>query len=318
MAKINYSQKAKVKFKGDNDVLKAIEGWQQYLKGQRQLSANTFVSYRYDMENFLNFVQKFKGNVTLDILFAFTLHDFRAFLADRASEGVVSSSLARNMCCLRNFFRWTDRTGLGKNKAVTAVKNPRIPKSLPKPISEKDAIAVVMEADGLYEEEWLGKRDKALFGLLYGSGLRISEALNLRVKDIPDGDVLRIIGKGNKEREVPILPFVKQLLSEYLACRPYLSSPESFVFLGKGGKQLNPGVVQRQVRRLRGYLGLSETATPHAFRHSFATHLLASGGDLRTIQELLGHESLTTTQRYTQVDETYISDVYRSAHPRSK
>ena len=318
MAKVNSSKMPVIHYEGDEQVLKAIADWQLYLRGQRKLSANTFISYGYDMEAFLNFVKKQKGKVTMPILFEFSLRDFRAFLASRAADDIVSSSLARNMSALRNFFRWCDKSGLGKNKSVKAVRSPRLPKTLPRPLPQKEAIAAVMEADGLYEAEWLGKRDKALFALLYGLGLRLSEALNLQIKDLPTGDVMRITGKGNKQREVPVLPFVSQLLQEYMAVRPFSAGANDFVFLGKQGKQLNPGVVQRQVRRLRGYLGLPETATPHAFRHSFATHLLAAGGDLRTIQELLGHDSLAATQRYTQLDEKHISEVYQKAHPRSE
>ncbi len=318
MAKVNSAKIPVIRYEGDEAVLQAVDNWQQYLKGQRNLSVNTFISYGYDMEAFLKFVKKRSGSVTLPVLFDFSLHDFRAFLADRASEGIQPASIARGMSCLRNFFRWCDRTGLGKNRSVQAVRSPKIPKILPRPIPEKEAVAAVMEADELYLEEWLGKRDKALFAMLYGLGLRLSEALNLKIKELPKGDIIRITGKGNKQREVPVLPFVKQLLDEYMAVRPYSAGENDFVFLGKGGKQLNPGVVQRQVRRLRDYFGLPQTATPHAFRHSFATHLLASGGDLRTIQELLGHESLATTQRYTQLDDTHISKVYQSTHPRSK
>jgi len=326
MAKVNSSEMPVINYEGDEQVLKAIKDWQLYLRGQRNLSVNTFVSYGYDMEAFLRFVKSLKGEVTLPVLFDFSLRDFRAFLANRAADGIISSSLARNMSALRNFFKWCDKTGLGKNKSVKAVRSPRLPKIMPRPIPKDEAIIAVNQADGWYDEKqyhskddfWLGKRDKALFALLYGSGLRISEALNLRIKDLPSGDVMRITGKGNKQREVPVLPFVVQLLREYMEVRPYRADKDDFLFLGKGGKQLNPRVVQRQVERLRGFLGLPETATPHAFRHSFATHLLTAGGDLRTIQELLGHDSLAATQRYTQLDEKHISEVYKSAHPRSK
>lgn len=327
MAKVNSSEIPVIKYKGNEQVLKAIADWQLYLKGQRRMSFNTVVSYGYDMENFLNFVEKLKGRVTLPILFEFTLRDFRAFLADRAKKEKEAASMARNMSALRNFFRWCNKTGLGKNDYVFAVKSPRLANTLPRPIPMEEAKQAVTEADRWYNEikkyhsaddKWLGKRDEALFALLYGLGLRLSEALNLRIKDLPDGDIIRITGKGNKQREVPILPFVKQLLQEYMAVRPYSAWENDFVFLGKGGKQLNPRVVQRQVERLRGFLGLPESATPHAFRHSFATHLLAGGGDIRTIQELLGHNSLAATQRYTKLDEKHISEVYQKAHPRSR
>ncbi len=221
------------------------------------------------------------------------------------------------MSTLRNFFRFLDRGGLVHNPAVKAVKTPRLPKPVPKALDETDAKAAITTVAELQDEPWLAARDTALLILLYGCGLRIGEALSLTCADMPKSDVLRVIGKGRKERIVPVLPIVRDAVRAYRDICPFAPEDNAPLFVGKRGKALNPGVVQRQMRRLRALLGLAETATPHALRHSFATHLLAQGGDLRTIQELLGHASLSTTQRYTVVDEAHLTRVYRASHPRA-
>ena len=200
---------------------------------------------------------------------------------------------------------------------------PRLPRSVPKALAADDALAAVQEAGALHEEPWMAARDTALLLLLYGCGLRLGEALSLICGDLKalsghGGDTLRVVGKGNKERIVPVLPVVREALIDYRKQCPFSAAAEAPLFVGARGKQLNPGVVQRQMRKLRALLGLAETATPHALRHSFATHLLAKGGDLRTIQELLGHASLSTTQRYTDVDMAGLGAVYNAANPRAR
>ncbi len=219
---------------------------------------------------------------------------------------------------MRNFFKFLDRHELVHNVAIKAVKTPKLPRSIPKSLSQieaKEALTVIGE---LHDTPWIGARDMAILTLLYGCGLRISEALNLNVEDVPSGDAIVITGKGNKQRVVPVLPIVSDAIKYYRSLYPNHRKKSGPLFVGSQCKRLNAGVIQRQVRKLRALLGLPETATPHALRHSFATHLLAGGGDLRTIQELLGHESLSTTQRYTEVDQARLLEVYRDSHPRAQ
>jgi integrase/recombinase XerC len=222
------------------------------------------------------------------------------------------------MSSVRGFFRFLEKRGLARNAAIGMVGAPRPPKSVPKALGVAEALEAIGSVGGLGRERWLAARDTALLMLLYGCGLRIGEALALDRADAPRGDALVVTGKGRKQRLVPVLPAVKQALADYLALCPYKGSGDDPLFVGARGERLNSGVAQRQVRRLRAALDLPETATPHAFRHSFATHLLAGGGDLRTIQELLGHASLSTTQRYTDVDAKHLEAVYLRAHPRAR
>ena len=228
------------------------------------------------------------------------------------------SSTARALSVLRSFFRFLERTDRARNDAIGAVRTPRLPHSVPKPVAAGDALAIVAQAgDTTRKKPWVAARDTALLLLLYGAGLRIDEALSLNEDRAPSGDSLRVLGKGGKERIVPILPAVREAVAAYKRACPYVV-PGGPLFLGARGGRLNAGVVQRELRRIRGALGLPETATPHALRHSFATHLLQAGGDLRAIQELLGHASLSTTQRYTEVDTARLVAVYNDAHPRAR
>lgn len=320
MPKENLPIAPNIVFTAKPDLIKTLGEWLTFLKSTKRFSINTVQSYGFDMAAFLSFYKRYKGaEPGLSDLLVMDIHDFRSFLSDRTEEGLSRTSLAREMSTLRNFFRWLDRSGKGKNKAISAVRSPKIPRFIPKPIPEGEAIKTITSAAELYDEPWLGKRDAALFALLYGCGLRLSEALNMNIGDIPAGEEMTITGKGRKQRIVPVLPFVKDLIKDYLATYPIRPIADKMpLFIGKGKGRLNPGVVQRQMRRLRGYLGLPESATPHSLRHSFATHLLSAGGDLRTIQELLGHASLSTTQRYTEVDSERLSKVYNAAHPRAK
>jgi len=313
-----------IHFAASADLAKAVASWRQWLEGEKRASTHTLDAYGRDLAAFLGFLTEHRGaEPDLAALADLGGGDFRAFLARRAGDGLGRSSLARTMSTLRGFFRFLDRFDLVHNPALKTVKSPRPPKSVPKPLAADEAMETLATAAELHDEPWLAARDVALFTLLYGGGLRLGEALGLRRRDAPRSDASRsdvmvITGKGRKQRVVPILPVVRDAIAAYLRQIPYPAAPDDPLFLGARGGPLNPGVVQRQMRRLRLLLGLAETATPHALRHSFATHLLAGGGDLRTIQELLGHASLSTTQRYTEVDAARLTSVYRDAHPRAK
>jgi integrase/recombinase XerC len=308
-----------IHFAARDDLAAAIATWRAWLGAERRVSAHTLDAYARDLAAFLNFLMDHLGApADLAALAALKPADFRSYLARRSSSGIARSSVARNMSTLRNFFRYLDRNGSVHNPAVKSVKTPRLPKSVPKALDETDALDAIRSSKELHDEPWLAARDQALLLLLYGCGLRLGEALSLTWRTKTDGETLRVTGKGRKERIVPVLPIVRDAIAAYRALCPYKDSGDAPMFVGKRGAALNPGVMQRQVRRLRTLLGLQEHATPHALRHSFATHLLSRGGDLRTIQELLGHASLSTTQRYTAVDEGHLMRTYRDTHPRAK
>lgn len=301
------------------DLAEAIGQWRDWLRGEKRASPHTLDGYARDLSAFTTFLLRHQGTEPdLTVLADLKPTDFRAFLAARQADGLGRSSMARLMSTLRGFFKYLDRHELLHNPAILAVKSPRPPKSLPKPLTAEDAIEALSTAGELHDEPWLSARDIALFTLLYGCGLRLGEALSMQKRDIPAHDAMTITGKGRKQRVVPVLPIVRQAIGEYVSLCPHPLPADGPLFVGARGGPLNPGVVQRQMRRLRMLMGLPDTATPHALRHSFATHLLAGGGDLRTIQELLGHASLSTTQRYTQVDAERLNRVYRDAHPRAK
>ncbi len=301
------------------DLAEAVAAWRSWLAGEKRASAHTLDGYGRDLAAFLAFLGEHLGGIPdLAALAALRPADFRAYLARSGADGLGSASLARGMSTLRGFFRFLDRRDLVHNPALGAVRAPRPPRSVPKALAADEALEAVATAGELHDEPWLAARDVALFTLLYGCGLRLGEALSLRRHEAPAGDTLVVTGKGRKQRMVPVLPVVREAIAAYLRLCPHGGEAESPLFLGARGGPLNPGVVQRQMRRLRLLLGLPETATPHALRHSFATHLLAGGGDLRTIQELLGHASLSTTQRYTQVDAARLREVYDDAHPRAR
>jgi integrase/recombinase XerC len=308
-----------IRFSAANDTHRAIEDWRGWIADERRLSAHTLDGYSRDLAAFFDFLTGHLGGpATLADLAALSAADFRGFLARRAGDGIAHSSLARTMSTLRNFFRFLDRTGRVSNATLSAVRAPRPKPPIPKPLAADDALDLIDAAATLADKPWIAKRDVALLTLLYGCGLRIDEALSLRRADAPAEDAMVVTGKGRKQRVVPVLPVVREAIGAYLAACPYAPPPDGPLFLGARGARLNPGVVQRQMRNLRALLGLPQTATPHALRHSFATHLLGAGGDLRTIQELLGHASLSTTQRYTSVDAGRLIAVYRDAHPRAR
>jgi integrase/recombinase XerC len=304
------------------EVAGEIVHWLSHLGAERRMSAKTLDAYRRDVHQFLGFLAAHFGRrVTLANLRDLATQDVRAFMAHRRGAGVGGRSLMRVLAGARSFARFLERQGNGKVGALAAIRAPRIEKTLPKPIAVAPAkrLADVALRAGEEREPWVLARDAAVLALLYGSGLRISEALGLKVKDIPApgcSDVIVVTGKGNKTRMVPVLAPVLRLVAEYVALCPYDLAPDAPAFLGAKGGPLSPRIIQLTMERLRGALNLPETATPHALRHSFATHLLARGGDLRAIQELLGHASLSTTQIYTAVDTDRLMEVYRTTHPR--
>ena len=300
----------------------AFADWQQKLDHERRLSAHTREAYGRDMRQFLSFLTGHRqSEPSLDMLMALKPADIRAFLAARRREGVESRSLMRGLAGIRSFIRHLERQGLGKASALSAIRSPKIARSLPKPVVAAAAVAIG-NADtraGEPREAWVLARDAAVLTLLYGGGLRIAEALGVTRRNAPlDSErTLKVLGKGGKVREVPVLPQMAAAVSAYLALVPHHLSPDGPLFVGVRGGPLSPRVIQYAVETMRGSLGLPASATPHALRHSFATHLLARGGDLRTIQELLGHASLSSTQIYTQVESVQLMAAFRAAHPRA-
>jgi integrase/recombinase XerC len=297
--------------------------WLSHLRSERRLSAKTLEAYARDLRQCLAFLSEHWGaQVTLKRFAALEATDIRSFLAMRRADDIGGRSLARSLAGLRSFARFLEREGKGKVGALSAIRAPKIGKSLPKPIQIAAAkrFADADERAGEDRDPWIWARDAAVMALLYGSGLRISEALGLKRREVPrpgEGDVIVVTGKGNKTRMVPVLQKVLELVQEYAAICPHPLPPEGPMFVGARGGPLNARIIQLTMERLRGALGLPDSATPHALRHSFATHLLSRGGDLRAIQELLGHASLSTTQIYTGIDSERLLEVYRSAHPRA-
>ena len=305
----------------DAEVEKQLEAWRAALAHERRVAANTLVAYGRDVEQFLGFlVEHHARPVRLRDLADLKPITLRAFLAARRREGAGPRTLGRGLAGVRSFVRHLERADLASAAGVNAMRAPRQPKSLPKPIAPDAAIRLSRGEVSLHEEPWVAARDTAILGLLYGCGLRIAEALALSVADLPGGAgtaMLRVTGKGGKTRLVPLLAPVAAAIADYRRRCPHVpDGPDWRVFRGSRGGPLDPGVFQREMRRMRGALGLPASATPHALRHAFATHLLDGGGDLRTIQELLGHASLSTTQIYTAVETARLIDTHRTAHPR--
>jgi len=303
------------------DINAEIARWLSHLGAERRMSAKTLDAYRRDVSQFLSFLADHLGSApTLKQLAKLIPADIRAFMAARRNEGAGNRSLMRTLAGCRSFARFLERNGKGKVAALAAVRTPKLPRTLPKPlaISAAKKIADTDLREGEEREPWIIARDAAVLALLYGCGLRISEALGLKRKDFTGkSDSLIVTGKGNKTRMVPVLSQVTKAIADYVALCPYENPPNGPLFVGARGKPLSPRIVQLTMARLRGALGLADTATPHALRHSFATHLLTRGGDLRSIQELLGHASLSTTQIYTGVDAERLLEVYNNAHPRA-
>ena len=307
------------RFAAADDLRAAIGLWVAWLAGERRASAHTIAAYGRDLASFLDFLTEHLGELpSLRAIGGLRPADFRAYLALRVQAHAERSSLARGLSVLRGFVRFLQRRGLASTSALAALRSPRLRASVPKPLTVDDAIAAVDVVGELAGGGWQGKRDVAILTLLYGCGLRLSEALGLSRGEAPLGEMLVVIGKGRKQRLLPVLPVARQAVANYLAACPHALAAEGPLFVGVRGGPLNPRIVQRQMAAVRGYLGLPESATPHALRHSFATHLLGAGGDLRAIQELLGHASLSTTQRYTSVETERLLAIYNAAHPRAR
>jgi integrase/recombinase XerC len=301
------------------DAAEAEQAWLQSLKSERRMSAKTVEAYARDFGQFAQFMAEHLGEPPGNRALAeLIVSDFRAFLAKRRKEGVESRTLARQLSSLRSFYRHAEKRGLFRNPALSAIRAPKLPHAVPKPLSPERASRVA-KADAVAGEEslsWVMARDEAVLTLLYACGLRISEALSLKTAEA-EAQVLSITGKGGKTRIVPVLPVARAAMQRYLDLCPFAIGGEEPMFRGLKGGPLNARNIQLLLARLRGALGLPETATPHALRHSFATHLLANGADLRVIQELLGHASLSTTQVYTEVNRAHLLEQYRKAHPRA-
>lgn len=300
----------------------ALAAWLSSLEHERRLSSHTVEAYRRDVLQFTAFLHGHLGEApSLASLSALRPLDVRAFLAARRRDGVESRTLMRQLASLRSLARHLERHGLASASAIVNVRGPKIPKTLPRPVEAGAARAMTDVAirAGEEREPWVLARDAAVLALLYGCGLRISEALGLSRRDAPvgDKDSVIVLGKGGKRREAPVIAPVSAAIADYLAQCPWTLPPEGPLFVGAKGGPLSPRIIQLAVERMRGALGLPQSATPHALRHSFATHLLGRGGDLRAIQELLGHASLATTQIYTRIDSTRLLAAYRSAHPRA-
>lgn len=292
--------------------------WLAMLAHEKRASPHTLRAYGDDVARFLGFqAQHVGGAVTQKRLAKLTPADIRAFISSRRSEGLGAGGVQRALAAVRSFYKFLAREGILENAAARAIRIPRVRRGLPRSLGVADAGRVIEEA-GEHTVEWLGSRDTALLTLLYGAGLRISEALGLKRGDVPLGQTLTVLGKGSKERSIPVLPLVASALADYAAKIPFTGPPSSPLFLSRRGLPMSAREAQALMQKLRGRLGLGEKATPHALRHSFATHILQGGGDLRSVQELLGHASLSTTQIYTAMDTAQLLATYEKAHPRGK
>ncbi len=299
------------------DLADALVNWTRWLKVEKNVSPHTLRAYSGDVARFVSFLCDHHARPpALKDLADTNLRDFRAWMSRQAIDGASAASRARALSGIKNLYQWMDREGLLHNAALKTVRTPKKPRKLPRPLFEKQAFAV-LDASAV-GEAWTKKRDRALLTMLYGCGLRIDEALSLNVRDAPRDGFLRVLGKGRKERQVPVLSVVVDTLDAYRRACPYPEDPARAMFLGAQGKRLRQQLAQKSMRAMRAELGLPETATPHALRHSFATHLLQNGANLREIQELLGHASLSTTQRYTDVNASELLDIYHQAHPRAR
>ncbi|GMN01484.1 tyrosine recombinase XerC [Erythrobacter sp. MTPC3] len=291
-----------------------LEAWRAHLTDNQRRSPHTVRAYIAAAGR----LATSRGLVSFGEIAALEAHDLRAHLAARRAEGIANSSAARELSALKAFIAFARSETGDPDPAAPRLRGPRLKKGLPRPITPDEAVNITDLIDGTAAEDWIGARDRAVLLLMYGSGLRIAEALSIQGRDVPMGDTLQVTGKGGKQRIVPILPITSQAVSEYIDACPYPLSAREALFRGAKGGALSPGMVQKAMAKARRALGLPDTATPHALRHSFATHLLSAGADLRSLQELLGHASLGSTQIYTKVDAASLLENYRSAHPRAK
>lgn len=295
-----------------------LETWLRHLSATRNRSATTVDAYRRDVGSYLGFMAGHTGGpMGQRALAEVAATDFRAWMAARRGAGLSSRSLARELSAVRSFYKWLDQTQGLECPALHAVRAPKVEQRLPRPVAAPDAHRLIA-ASASHQEPWIAARDLAALTLIWGAGLRIAEALALRQSDAPLPEVLRVTGKGGKQREVPVVPAARQAVEAYQGLCPFAAERDEALFLGARGGALNPRALQKVMATARQALGLPPSATPHALRHSFATHLLQAGGDLRAIQELLGHASLSSTQIYTGVDQARLMEVYDAAHPRSR
>lgn len=303
-------------FATDEFIRERISAWLRELGSARRLAPKTLDAYGRDIGQFMSFLAGHMGGpVSLEALRELRGADIRAFMAQRRSESLGSRSLARILSALRSFFGFLEREGTLSTEALNVVRTPRLPRALPKALSVVEARRTIAATDEMEDRPWIAARDMAVIALCYGAGLRIAEALSLTKADL-EADTLRVTGKGGKVRMVPLIAAVRQSIDAYLGLVPFKLWPEEPLFRGVRGGVLSPRLIQKRMEQLRSALGLPPSATPHALRHSFATHLLGRGGDLRAIQELLGHASLSSTQIYTAVDTERLLESYARAHPR--
>ena len=309
-------------FRAAPDLQNAIGQWLSWLRHERRVAELTAEAYARDAGQLLWFLNEHHGEPPrLKTLTNLSRADFRAWMASRQAQGIEARSQARSLSAVKSLFRFLAKRELAANGAIAGLRAPKLPRAVPKPLTVGEAMDVVDEVASLQDEDWICKRDAAILMLLYGAGLRIGEAVSLNRRDLPEkgeARTLTVTGKGRKTRVVPLLPEIVAAVRAYLAACPWGGTGSDPLFMGAKGGRLSPRLVQKAMQTLRLALGLPETATPHALRHSFATHLLGAGGDLRAIQELLGHSSLSTTQRYTDVDAQHLLQVYQAAHPRAR
>lgn len=288
-----------------------------FLATEKRSSKHTIESYRNDILNLLTFITRYKGfQIGKKTLGEIDHKDFRAWMTHRRNNEMSFNSTARAVSAVKSFFRYVEKNKKIINTEISKLKSPKTTKSIPKAVDKDNAKLIIDAVRDFSKHEWTAERDIALLTLIYGCGLRISEALSITLQDIRNGDFIRIKGKGNKERNIPMLPVIKKRIDLYLRDCPHNILPSDPLFVGTRGGEYSPTLFQKLIKDIRIALDLPETVTPHAFRHSFATHLLENGADLRSIQELLGHSSLSTTQRYTKVDRKRLLDVYGKINPR--
>ncbi|MBP5399047.1 MAG: tyrosine recombinase XerC [Alphaproteobacteria bacterium] len=300
--------KNKITFYADSDLCKYIDQWQNWLLNERKYSSHTTDAYARDLSQFLSF---FPEESSLQNLQTLPISEFRKFISAR--KNLNKTSLCRKISSIRNFFTWLDNKHIIHNTAISILNSPKKAKYLPRALDVEQTFELLDETPKYEDENWIKLRDIAIFTLLYGCGLRISEAINTNIGDFDNKDFLRIKGKGNKERIVPLLPVVNEAINKYLDACPYKLQQGEAIFLGARGERISPRIIQRQMEKIRNCMGLPKNITPHSLRHSFATHLLAAGTELRSIQELLGHSSLSTTQRYTEIEISHLQEEYKKA-----
>ncbi len=309
-----------------DDINQALNTWISYIKNEKRVSPHTVDAYFRDINAFINFlIEHIGGPLSLRNLETLQASDFRAFMAQKKRDGNGTKTVARLMSSIRSLFEYFERIEILKNNAIHNVRMPKLPQSIPKPLTYEQAKDLIIDTQNPDFNEktpvWVQIRNKCIFLLLYGCGLRISEALELNIKDAPIEDwqdTIRVKGKGNKYREVPIIPDVRINIKKYIEVYPKKYNFNDPLFIGVRGERLSPRIVQIIMQKMRASLNLPENATPHSLRHSYATHLLQAGVDLRSIQELLGHSSLSTTQMYTKVNQKELLDVHKKAHPRNR